>query len=80
MNHTQETDARSLRQYYRHTGNVNIGAVHGGAYKRINHHLCDVFTGIGFNPPTRYMLTRGKWTRISGPFIDPQVATMLPLR
>lgn len=62
------------RQYAAHTG--NIGDL---AYKRIGNNLCDVFSGEGFQTPTRYRLIRGTWVHLMGPRLDGRVATQLPV-
>jgi hypothetical protein len=54
-----------LRQYQAHTG--NDGDLH---FKCIGSNMADVFSGEGFQTPTRYRLIKGAWTYVTGPKLD----------
>ena len=61
MNHTEETKARSLRQYRAHTitkGDTKI--IH------IGRDLIDVFTGSGWTNRSRYRVVNGRWAYLAG--------------
>jgi hypothetical protein len=52
----------AINQYKSHTGNV--GDLH---FKKIGNNLVDIFSGEGFNNPTRLRLIKGAWQWIAGP-------------
>lgn len=68
------------RQYKAHTGNIGVnGNPPEFHFKRIGNNLCDVFTGEGFDTPTRYRLIKGTWVYLHGPRLDASVASSLPV-
>lgn len=67
--------AAILKQYKAHTGTLT-GGEH---YKRIGHNMVDVFKGEGFGTPTRYRLTKGDWTYVTGPVLPSYITACLPV-
>lgn len=61
MIHTEATNARSLRQYRAHTINKD-----GVKIIRIGRDLVHVFTNTGWTNHSRYRVSNGRWSYLSG--------------
>ncbi len=62
-------DAQMIHQYKSHVGNLD-GVGH---YILAGRTSCDVFSGNGWNPPTRFRKVRGAWVYQQGPRLSPHV-------
>lgn len=58
------TNDQLIKQYTEHTANINAFGLH---LKCIGNNIVDVFSGEGFERPTRLRKVKGQWSHQSGP-------------
>lgn len=73
---TSQAD-RCIKQYQAHT---LVNKIPGTHITMIGNNLCDIFSGTGWETPSRYRLMTGRWCYVSGPRLDVLALSHLPTR